>query len=587
MCINASVGSNVLSYRVPDAALYLGTAVAIASCLCSISIIAVHVLLRFLSKSGPGMQAHSRMFVVFISVCDVGTCVLNSLGSLTYGQPGTRTAYLVCQWQATLGIMLNMAFVLWVLSFVVFLYIMIPRDKIKSAIKYRLVFHCISWGIPIALALIVYFVDAVPSAPRNTSDVSLQSSDVINQYSRATVGWCWIAEQPAQPSGLRCDQARLLWMLVAGRGWEVLAYVVMGVLVFLIRRYVTTLNSPLSQLYSHPNGLLIKGTMKTISGKAYALVVTFIFLRVWGTIRVLFDYGDYYNEHPTVNLVFVYFQAVGDNAQGVVNLILFVLMAPKIRGELAAVLCIRCRHCCCCCCYHCDDWRYRRQKNVSEDSGGLEESAERPAVLNVTVAPRDASLSSQLTTTPPTSLTVSSGGDPDTAVANGIAVHTRVRRPHGRSNASSSDYRSSATELEMTESHSPRSWAGKLSRPHSRGLDLSQRSQESYLSASSINSYHTGRSSVVPVSSPITEDTETVSLYVPSSSASSATPMAYESLPAATLRPTSPKAAAQRPKSPKPAPRPKSPKPAAARPPMHVMASTKTPLLSDTDDYLP
>lgn len=48
--------------------------------------------------------------------------------------------------------------------------------------------------------------------------------------SDVSVGWCWIALDA---------EDRLLWMLLAGKLWELLAYVVLPLLYLLVRKHVS------------------------------------------------------------------------------------------------------------------------------------------------------------------------------------------------------------------------------------------------------------------------------------------------------------------------------------------------------------
>lgn len=70
----------------------------------------------------------------------------------------------------------------------------------------------LSWGVPLVITVAAV---ALKKIGYDASDVS--------------VGWCWIDLEA---------EDRLLWMLLTGKLWEMLAYVTLPVLYFLIRKHI-------------------------------------------------------------------------------------------------------------------------------------------------------------------------------------------------------------------------------------------------------------------------------------------------------------------------------------------------------------
>ena len=70
----------------------------------------------------------------------------------------------------------------------------------------------LSWGVPLAITV----------AAVALKKIGYYASDV-------SVGWCWI--------NLEAED-RVLWMLLTGKLWELLAYVTLPVLYLLIRKYI-------------------------------------------------------------------------------------------------------------------------------------------------------------------------------------------------------------------------------------------------------------------------------------------------------------------------------------------------------------
>lgn len=70
----------------------------------------------------------------------------------------------------------------------------------------------LSWGVPLAITVAAV---ALKKIGYDASDVS--------------VGWCWIDLEA---------EDRILWMLLTGKLWEMLAYVTLPVLYLLIRKHI-------------------------------------------------------------------------------------------------------------------------------------------------------------------------------------------------------------------------------------------------------------------------------------------------------------------------------------------------------------
>lgn len=71
---------------------------------------------------------------------------------------------------------------------------------------------CSSWGVPLAITV---------------AAVSLQK--IGYDASEVSVGWCWISIE---------EDDHVMWMLLTGKIWELLAYVILPVLYILIKRHI-------------------------------------------------------------------------------------------------------------------------------------------------------------------------------------------------------------------------------------------------------------------------------------------------------------------------------------------------------------
>ena len=86
----------------------------------------------------------------------------------------------------------------------ILLYTSIARQKSRTAEKMFWAIHVIGWGVPVVIVERVLEEDVLGN------DRDIQSS-----------GWCWIRVQDHGKSAHKS----IMWMLITGKAWEVLAFV--------------------------------------------------------------------------------------------------------------------------------------------------------------------------------------------------------------------------------------------------------------------------------------------------------------------------------------------------------------------------
>ncbi|NXP96258.1 GP157 protein, partial [Passerina amoena] len=168
-----------------------------------------------------------------------------------------------------------------------------------------------SWGVPLAITV---------------AAVALRK--IGYDASNVSVGWCWV--------NLDAED-RLLWMLLAGKLWEILAYVTLPVLYLLIRKHINRAHAALSEYRPIlPAAPALRPRASVADTKLILIPLIFIFLRVWSTVRFVLTLCD----SPAVqNPVLVVLHGIGNTFQGGANCILFVLCTRAVRARLLALLC--------------------------------------------------------------------------------------------------------------------------------------------------------------------------------------------------------------------------------------------------------
>ncbi|KAL8198356.1 UNVERIFIED_CONTAM: hypothetical protein K2H54_006646 [Gekko kuhli] len=169
------------------------------------------------------------------------------------------------------------------------------------------------WGVPLGITVAAVVL----------KKIGYDASDV-------SVGWCWI--------DIKAED-RVLWMLLGGKLWEILAYLILPVFYILIRKHINRAHAALSEYRPILSSTPAFQPRTSIADKKLILIpVIFIFLRIWSTVRfVLTLCGS-----PAVqNPLLVVLHGVGNTFQGGANCIMFVFCTRVVRNKLFSCLCCR------------------------------------------------------------------------------------------------------------------------------------------------------------------------------------------------------------------------------------------------------
>ncbi|KAK6472353.1 G-protein coupled receptor 157-like isoform X1 [Huso huso] len=264
------------------------------------------------------LRTKPRKLLVFLSVADLLSAVSYFYGVLRDFDSDSWD----CVLQGSVSTFANTSSFFWTVAVAIYLYIFIVRSDQRTANGLLLWFHIISWCVPLGITI---------------AAVSLQK--IGYDASNVSVGWCWVSINAS-------DQ--VLWMLLTGKVWEILAYITLPILYILIKKHIKTAHAALSEyrpiLAANPMSQFQSSMADT---KLTLIPVIFIALRIWSTIRFVLTLA----ESPAVqNPMLVILHGVGNTFQGGANCIMFVLCTQVVRSRLASALCC-CRYeagCTCC-----------------------------------------------------------------------------------------------------------------------------------------------------------------------------------------------------------------------------------------------
>ncbi|XP_014688937.1 G-protein coupled receptor 157 [Equus asinus] len=259
----------------------------------------------------PDLRSQARRLLLFLSLAD-----LLSAASYFYGvlQDFSGPSW-DCVLQGALSTFANTSSFFWTVAIALYLYLSIVHAaRGPRAGRLLWAFHIVSWGVPLAITVAAV---ALKKIGYDASDVS--------------VGWCWIDLEA---------EDYILWMLLTGKLWEMLAYVTLPLLYLLIRKHINRAHEALSEYRPIVSEAHQLQRHTSVADKKLVLIpLIFIFLRVWSTVRfVLTLCGS-----PAVRTpVLVVLHGIGNTFQGGANCIMFVLCTRAVRTRLFSLCCFCC-----------------------------------------------------------------------------------------------------------------------------------------------------------------------------------------------------------------------------------------------------
>ncbi|CAI5647298.1 G-protein coupled receptor 157 [Oreochromis niloticus] len=259
------------------------------------------------------LRTTPRKLLVYLSVSDWLSAVSYAFGVWSV----FRTNSAECVAQGAISTFANTSSFFWTVAIAVYLYVFIVRANQRVADSLVLVFHLVSWGIPLGITI----------AAVSLNKIGYDASEV-------SVGWCWVRINVKD---------RVLWMLLTGKIWEFLAYLTLPFLYILIKRHIHIAHAALSEyrpiLANRPPAHSFSSMADV---KLTLIPIIFILLRIWSTVRFILLLA---NSNVRQNPALVTLHGIGNTLQGAANCVMFVLFTQPIRTRLCAALtsCSQCR----------------------------------------------------------------------------------------------------------------------------------------------------------------------------------------------------------------------------------------------------
>lgn len=274
-------------------------------CSCALSLAGSSlIILTYIAWSD--LRTTPRRLLLFLSVTDLLSAVSYGYGVWSVfrsDSPG-------CIAQGAVSTFANSSSFFWTVAIAIYLYVFIVRSSQRVADSLVLFFHLVSWGVPLVITI-----------------SALALSKIGYDASEVSVGWCWV----------RIDASnRVLWMLLTGKIWEFMAYLMLPVIYILIKRHIYTVHAALSEYRPILPNRSQSHHFSMADVKLTLIPIIFIVLRIWSTVRFILLLVD---SPVRQNPVLVTLHGMGNTAQGAANCIMFVFCTRPIRTRLCATLC--------------------------------------------------------------------------------------------------------------------------------------------------------------------------------------------------------------------------------------------------------
>ncbi|XP_061163057.1 G-protein coupled receptor 157-like [Saccostrea echinata] len=274
----------------------------------------------------------TRRLLVYITIADLLTCLGNLIGSIRYFHRDeddyvNRAENMaldcsntdsVCVIQSFVTTFSTLASFFWTCIIMLHILMTLYTRTEWTGFYKRVIFHIISWGVPMIITLTAAFCGALGE-----------------DFSISTGPWCWI-------KGCLPPSEVVTWMFVTAKFWELSTYILTTAFYLLIK-FVLWRRQILSFRQRSNDNLREEDQLYTM------IFLVLIPLRIFGTGRFFIAYHKTLTNNSlvtfsTIDKVLLYLQSIGDSGQAFCNCILFCVRDGVVRSGLVNSI----RHACQC-----------------------------------------------------------------------------------------------------------------------------------------------------------------------------------------------------------------------------------------------
>lgn len=276
-------GSDV-SLDIGRAPSYVAIVSSTTSCLGSLLILLVYALFE-------DVRSTAQKIVTLLALADLVTALGYIIGSVNFlahfnATSGCGVFEVTCEVQSAITSWSSLCSFAWTFVLALHFYLLIVWGRARLSTRLLPLYHALAWGLPLLVIL------------------PIAASRKLGYAPYAASNWCYVRDAgSSSPAG-----TTLLIFLVAGKLWEMAAYVVVPILyviitvhlarvgvclgctngVWLIRIISIRLYISQAKRNIHHSGSGGEGGSRHVEKRLLAIPLLFLVLRLWGTVQLFF-----------------------------------------------------------------------------------------------------------------------------------------------------------------------------------------------------------------------------------------------------------------------------------------------------------
>ncbi|XP_028413188.1 G-protein coupled receptor 157-like [Dendronephthya gigantea] len=255
------------------------------------------------------LHSNSRNILLYITIADLFT----AMGYLFNLQSTWKDS---CVFQSFITTTSSMMSFFWTSCMALYLHVVSINANYELGKRIIFAFHCIAWPVPLLVTLIALLAHKLGEGCWNND-------------------WCWIKDLDCSDNLNSTSDPRyetVSWMLLTGKLWEILSYILILIVYARIFMYVRRQR----KLVEEQSNAMSVARFRAVEMRTISIPIFFICIRIWGTLQ-FFNYAFTGDSNEIAGIK--YLHAFGDGAQGFVNAVLFCLIADK--SKLIFLKCCR------------------------------------------------------------------------------------------------------------------------------------------------------------------------------------------------------------------------------------------------------
>ncbi|XP_052083083.1 G-protein coupled receptor 157-like isoform X3 [Mytilus californianus] len=273
-------------------------------------------------------ENETRRLLLYLTVSDLFVAIGNFIGTIRFiGIYDSKPLYAnfgeefasdnVCIVQSFISATGSMWSFCWNTAIAIHLWVALVYCRNGTwSWKVKIFCHSVCWLLPLAVA------------------IAAAKCEVLGEdFDQVTGTWCWI-----KSSLSRSD--RITWMIISGKGWELVSYLVTCFMFFYLKGYMWRQKKRFNQRRFNDVSLRLRAEDENY---LYLWLIGYL-LRIWGTVRFfLFVSESSSNDKPfaDINFALVHLESFGDSSKAFFTFILFCIADKTTRQLLWNKICRR------------------------------------------------------------------------------------------------------------------------------------------------------------------------------------------------------------------------------------------------------